>query len=149
MSAVCKICLPRRKFLFKPQSGYIPQCSKLLSFELFPNSFYFLVGILPLFATRRSPLRLHYKNSKSVRPYNKICLGANNQFGLKDCRHEGALCSFMRRVSVLFHPQQSPMPCTKQRHRADASVNKWNKSVYSFTTFTALYCLPFLRTRTM
>ncbi|GEM_PF-5648435 len=134
---------------YEPQSVYRPPCSKLLTLELSPNSFYFLVGILPLFATRRSPLRLHYKNSKSVRPYNKICLGANNQFGLKDCRHEGALCSFMRRVSVLFHPQQSPMPCTKQRHRADASVNKWNKSVYSFTTFTALYCLPFLRTRTM
>ena len=34
---------------YEPQSVYRPPRSKLLTFELFPNSFYFLVGILPLF----------------------------------------------------------------------------------------------------
>ena len=35
----------------KPKSVIRPQCSKILAIVLFPNRFYFLVGILPVFVT--------------------------------------------------------------------------------------------------
>ncbi|MBS7367437.1 MAG: hypothetical protein KIG82_04560, partial [Prevotella sp.] len=34
-----------------PKSLIRPQCSKTLAIALFPNIFYFLVGILPVFVT--------------------------------------------------------------------------------------------------
>jgi len=34
---------------------------------LFPNILYFFVGVLFVFATWHSPLRLHYKDSHSAR----------------------------------------------------------------------------------
>ena len=40
-----------RKPLIKPKSVIRPQCSKILAIALFPNIFYFLVGILPVFVT--------------------------------------------------------------------------------------------------
>ena len=51
----------------KPKSVIRPQCSKILAILLFPNIFYFLVGILPVFVTWRNPLRLRYKYSQSTR----------------------------------------------------------------------------------
>ena len=57
--------------------------SRIFVFVLFPNILYFLVGILYVFATWRSPLRLRYKAGQSARQYNKICLGSNDQLGLK------------------------------------------------------------------
>ena len=36
---------------YKPKSAIRPQCSKILAIALFPNIFYFLVGILPVFVT--------------------------------------------------------------------------------------------------
>jgi len=41
--------------------------SRILVFVLFPNIFYSLVVILPVFATWRSPLRLRYKDRQSAR----------------------------------------------------------------------------------
>ena len=35
----------------KPKSVIRPQCSEILAIVLFPNIFYFLVGILPVFVT--------------------------------------------------------------------------------------------------
>ena len=35
----------------EPKSVIRPQCSKILAIVLFPNIFYFLVGILPVFVT--------------------------------------------------------------------------------------------------
>lgn len=40
--------------------------SRVIVFVLFPNIFYFIVGILPVFPTRCSPLRLHYKEIQSA-----------------------------------------------------------------------------------
>ncbi len=39
----------------------------LITMVLFPNIFYFLIGILPVFVTWRSPLRLCYKAKQSTR----------------------------------------------------------------------------------
>ena len=56
---------------------------EFLFFVLFPKIFYFLVGILSVFATWCSLLRLHYKYRQSAPQYNTICIGSNNRFGLK------------------------------------------------------------------
>ena len=70
--------------IFKPNRLLYHNVSKILVFVLFPNIFYFLVGILKVFATLRSPLRLLYKDRQSARQYNKICLDSNDQFGLNE-----------------------------------------------------------------
>ena len=39
----------------------------LITIVLFPNIFYFLIGILSVFVTWRSPLCLYYKAKQSTR----------------------------------------------------------------------------------
>ena len=63
---VTTLAIPKNKVL-NPNRFIRPQCSKILAIVLFPNIFYFLVGILPVFVTWRSPLRLRYKYSQSAR----------------------------------------------------------------------------------
>ena len=62
---------------------YTTMFPEILFFVLFPKIFYFLVGILSVFATWCSLLRLHYKYRQSAPQYNTICIGSNNRFGLK------------------------------------------------------------------
>ena len=47
---VTTLAIPKNKVL-NPNRFIRPQCSKILAIALFPNIFYFLVGILPVFAT--------------------------------------------------------------------------------------------------
>jgi len=53
--------------ILTPNRSLDHNVSGILIFVLFPNIFYFLVGILPVFATWRSPLRLRYKDRQSAR----------------------------------------------------------------------------------
>ena len=70
--------------LLTPNRSLYHNVSRILVFVLFPNILYFLVGILYVFATWCSPLRLRYKDGQPARQYNKICLGSNDQFGLNE-----------------------------------------------------------------
>lgn len=47
---VTTLAIPKNKVL-NPNRFIRPQCSKILAIVLFPNIFYFLVGILPVFVT--------------------------------------------------------------------------------------------------
>ena len=50
--ALQKVFHAQCQFLrIEPKSVIRPQCSKNLAIALFPNIFYFLVGILPVFVT--------------------------------------------------------------------------------------------------
>ena len=67
----------------KPQPVIRPLLCNLLQRILLPAIFHFLVGILLLVRSRRSPLRLRTHNQPSAQQSNKICSGSNDRLGLK------------------------------------------------------------------
>ena len=69
-------------FLVNPQSVIRPLLYNLLQRIELPAIFHFLVGILLLVRSRRSPLRLRTHNQSSAQQSNEICSGSNDQFGL-------------------------------------------------------------------
>ena len=71
----------------KPQSVIRPLLCNMLPRICLPAIFHFLVGILLLVRSRRSPLRLRTHNQPSAQQSNEISSGSNDRFGLKtrDC----------------------------------------------------------------